>query len=70
MNKSLYFTKSEFDETEFEGLTAFTKAQIKEIKRKTPISEIEEKEDDDGFKYKTVKGSYIKKKLFPTFFFS
>lgn len=64
MNKTNYFTKGEFNlETIEEGILAFTKDQIKEIRKRTPKKEIEEKVDDDGFKYKTVKGAYVKKKL-------
>ena len=42
---------------------AFTKRQLLEIRKRTPQSEIETKEDETGFKYRTVKGSYMKKKM-------
>jgi len=37
--------------------------QIKEVVKKTPESEIEIRKDENGIKFKSVKGSYIKKKL-------
>lgn len=42
---------------------AFTQEQIEEIRKKTPSSEIENKTDENGHSYKSVKGSFMKKKM-------
>ena len=55
-----FYTEKGFTELEEPILT---KKQFNWIVEETPESEIEIKEDTDGFKYKTVKGSYIKKRL-------
>jgi hypothetical protein len=43
--------------------TAFNKEQIKLLSKPTPDKEIEIKIDEDGNKYKTVKGSYMKRQM-------
>lgn len=59
MRKANYFTPSElamFNQQE----PVFNKAQMKIINRKTPDSEIEIKQDESGFTYKSVKVAYVK----------
>lgn len=59
--QSVYF----FTEEEFKDIqcSAFTDEQLILLREPTPESEIEYKEDKSGFKYKTVKGSYMKKRM-------
>lgn len=42
---------------------AFTKEQLHEIRKRTPASEVQNKTDENGRKYKTVSGAYMKKRL-------
>lgn len=58
-------TKIYCDKKQIESLenSAFTTAQLNEIRKRTPESETEIKTDENGFKYKTIKGSYMKKKM-------
>lgn len=61
LKQSVYF----FTEEEFKDIqcSAFTDEQLILLREPTPESEIEYKEDKSGFKYKTVKGSYMKKRM-------
>lgn len=59
-NKDYFFTEEEFKDIQ---ASAFTEEQLILLREPTPESEIEYKEDKSGFKYKTVKGSYMKKRM-------
>ena len=60
-NKDYFFTEEEFKDIQ---ASAFTEEQLILLREPTPESEIEHKEDKStGFKYKTVKGSYMKKRM-------
>ena len=55
-----YFTNEEFNNLEN---PAFSELQLMLINEPTPEDEVEIKTDENGFKYKSVKGSYVKKRL-------
>ena len=55
-----YCSKAQIDKLES---PVFTPEQINELRRVTPKNEIETKTDENGIKYKSVKGSYVKKKM-------
>lgn len=59
---NLYCTSKQLNAINFD-LAALTIEQISEIRKRTPENEIEFKTDENGRKYKSVKGSYMKKKL-------
>lgn len=63
MNKMYLFSKSEIEAMPATSQAIFNSHQIELIKAKTPKSEIEIKTDKNGFSYKSVKASYIKKRL-------
>lgn len=54
------FTKHQIEQMKN---TPFSKGQIKLLSKPTPAKEIEIKEDENGVKYKSVKGSYMKRQL-------
>ena len=60
MSKTKYLSNSELEQyLQFECI--FLESQLEIIRKKTPSSEIEEKTDEQGNKYKSVKAAYIKK---------
>ncbi len=59
--ENYFFTEEEFKDIQ---CSAFTEEQLILLREPTPESEVEMKEDKStGFKYKTVKGSYMKKRM-------
>lgn len=58
--KNNLFTPSELKSMQ---ASVFTEEQIKLINAKTPKSEVEIKTDKNGFTYKSVKASYIKRRM-------
>ena len=63
MKQNYFITEDEFKDIEELSSLAFTEEQIILLREPTPESEIEIKKDDNGFTYKTVKGSYMKKRM-------
>ena len=64
--KSL-LTKSEVEFLQSITIPEFSTEQINEIRKRTPESEIEVKTDKQGFKYKSVKAAYVKKRMIQIF---
>jgi hypothetical protein len=60
---SLYITKQDLEGIKDRQWTAFHEWQINELRKRTPSSETQEKQDENGNKYKTVSGSFMKKRL-------
>lgn len=66
-NSVQYLTDEEFANLEN---PYFSELQLMLINEPTPEEETEIKEDENGFKYKSVKGSYVKKRLNQIFSFN